>query len=390
MFKYIWIVFKKEIKDTFRDRKTIFISIIIPILIFPILTLALGSGVSDIIEEDTKPINIAVISENDNGLLKYLNTHEGVNIVNTDEPKKSLEKLEVKAIVKIDKYFDEKVNNGEFGTVEIIYDESSQKSLMAYPRLKSIVNEYSEIIVSKRLKELGTDNNILKVVDIKAISVAKEGGFGIIMFSMVLPMFLTIWSAVGGIPAATDLGAGEKERQTLEPLLTTRINRISLLIGKYFTVVVAGIIATLASLTGFIIATKLNSDLFGSISYLPINTILIIGLFCIGLTLTFSSLELAVSFYARNFKEAQTYLTPITIIMIIPAYLTMYLDGRAIPKVYFNIPIINVISIIKEALVSIYNPVHIGIVLIWMLIYIAVALIVTVKLFNKETVIFRN
>ncbi|WP_069651016.1 ABC transporter permease [Caloranaerobacter ferrireducens] len=390
MFKYIWIVFKKEIKDTFRDRKTIFTSIIIPILIFPILSLALGSGVSDIIEEDTKPINIAVISENNNGLLKYLTIHEGINIVNTDEPEKSLEKLEVKAIVKIDKYFDEKVNNDEFGTVEIIYDESSQKSSMAYPRLKSIINDYSQIIVSKRLKELGTDNNILKVVDIKAISIAKEGGFGIIMFSMMLPMFLTIWSAVGGIPAATDLGAGEKERQTLEPLLTTRINRTSLLIGKYFTVVVAGIIATLASLTGFIIATRLNSDLFGTISNLPINTILIIGLFCIGLTLTFSSLELAVSFYARNFKEAQTYLTPITIIMLIPTYLTMYLDGKAIPKVYFNIPIINVISIIKEALVSIYNPVHIGIVLIWMIIYIAVALTVTVKLFNKETVIFRN
>ncbi|WP_427340406.1 ABC transporter permease [Caloranaerobacter sp. DY30410] len=390
MFKYIWIVFRKEMKDTFRDRKTIFTSIIIPILIFPILSLALGSGASEIIEEGTRPIEIAVISENDNGLLKYLNTHEGINIVNTDAPEKSLEKLEVKAIVKIDKYFDEKVNKGEFGTVEIIYDESSQKSSMAYPRLKSIINDYSQIIVSKRLKELGTDNNILKVVDIKAISVAKEDGFGIIMFSMMLPMFLTIWSAVGGIPAATDLGAGEKERQTLEPLLTTRINRLSLLIGKYFTVVVAGIIATLASLTGFIIATKLNLNLFGTISNLPINTILIIGLFCIGLTLTFSSLELAVSFYARNFKEAQTYLTPVTIIMLIPAYLTMYLDGRAIPKVYFHIPIINIISIIKEALVSIYNPVHIGIVLIWTLIYIAVALTVTVKLFNKETVIFRN
>ncbi|KGG80106.1 hypothetical protein Y919_08030 [Caloranaerobacter azorensis H53214] len=390
MLKYIWIVFKKEMKDTFRDRKTIFTSIIIPILIFPILSLALGSGASEIIEEGAKPIDIAVISENDNGLLKYLNAHQGINIINTDEPEKSLEKLEVKAIVKIDKYFDEKVNKGEFGTVEIMYDESSQKSSMAYPKLKSIINDYSKIIVSKRLKELGADNNILKVVDIKAISVAKEDGFGIIMFSMMLPMFLTIWSAVGGIPAATDLGAGEKERQTLEPLLTTKVNRISLLIGKYFTVVVAGIIATLASLTGFIIATKLKADLFGTISTLPINTILIIGLFCIGLTLTFSSLELAISFYARNFKEAQTYLTPVTIIMLIPAYLTMYLDGKAIPNAYFHIPVINVISIIKEALVSIYNPVHIGVVLIWVIIYISIALMVTVKMFNKETVIFRN
>ncbi|QIB27169.1 ABC transporter permease [Caloranaerobacter azorensis] len=390
MLKYIWIVFKKEMKDTFRDRKTIFTSIIIPILIFPILSLALGSGASEIIEEGAKPIDIAVISENDNGLLKYLNAHQGINIINTDEPEKSLEKLEVKAIVKIDKYFDEKVNKGEFGTVEIMYDESSQKSSMAYPKLKSIINDYSKIIVSKRLKELGADNNILKVVDIKAISVAKEDGFGIIMFSMMLPMFLTIWSAVGGIPAATDLGAGEKERQTLEPLLTTKVNRISLLIGKYFTVVVAGIIATLASLTGFIIATKLKADLFGTISTLPINTILIIGLFCIGLTLTFSSLELAISFYARNFKEAQTYLTPVTIIMLIPAYLTMYLDGKAIPDAYFHIPVINVISIIKEALVSIYNPVHIGVVLIWVIIYISIALMVTVKMFNKETVIFRN
>lgn len=266
-----------------------------------------------------------------------------------------------------------------------------KKSGIAETRIREILGQFSDLIITERLREKGINPKILKPVNIKSTSVSvEENGMGMFIFSMILPMLLTIWSAVGGIPAATDLGAGEKERQTLEPLLTINASRLSIILGKYFAVVVAGIIATLGSLLGFIIASKISPNFLWVGVKLPIMSIVVIALFCIGLTLTFSSLELAVSFYARNFKEAQTYLTPITIIMIIPAYLTMYLDGRAIPKVYFNIPIINVISIIKEALISIYNPVHIGIVLIWMLIYIAVALIVTVKLFNKETVIFRN
>jgi sodium transport system permease protein len=387
----MWIVLKKEIKDTFRDRKTIFTSIIIPILIFPILSLAIGSGTSDFINETEKPVDIAVIGDIENRLFKYLNEHQGVNVINVDDPYEALDKLKIKAIVRINKGFEENIEKDKMGDIEIIYDETSQKSGIAESRIREILSQFLNLIIIERLSEEGIDPDILNPVNIKSTSVSvEESGMGMFIFSMILPMLLTIWSAVGGIPAATDLGAGEKERQTLEPLLTTNASRLSIILGKYFTVVIAGIIATIASLIGIIIASKVSPSFLGTGVKLPVMSIAIIALFCVGLTLTFSSLELTISFYARNFKEAQTYLTPLTIILLIPAYLTMYLDGKAIPEGYFNIPIINTIAIIKEALVSIFNINHILIVSVWTIIYIALAMYVTVKMFNKESVIFRN
>lgn len=390
MNKFTKIVFKKEIMDTFRDKKTIFSSIIIPIIIFPLIAFVIGLGSSDMVKESKEPVQIALLSEENNGLEMFLKSNDNVNIIKTKDYKKTLDKLEAKVVVKIGGDFDEKIKNGEKPEINLIYDDTSQKSEMAKSRIEQIILSYTNHIVVKRLENEGINPQILEPVDIKSSSVSKEGGTGLLLFSMLLPFMLTIWSAVGGIPAATDLGAGEKERQTLEPLLTTKANRISILMGKYFTVVLAGIIATTASLIGFLIATKINPEFLGESATLSIKSIAIITLVCLEMALAFSSIELAISFYARNFKEAQTYLSPVSILLMVPAYLTMFVDGRAVPEYYFHIPIINTIGIIKEVIVSVYDFKHILITTGWNLVYIALFLMITVKMFEKETVIFRN
>lgn len=388
-FKYAMIVLKKELKDTFRDKKTIFSSIIIPILIFPIMAFALGFATNDIINDDQKPIDIALISNGETKLEEFFKESGQVNIVNTDDPDKALEELTVRAIVKVEPGFDSKIESGTMGNVEVIYDQSSQKSDMGTSRLTYLIESYSQAITNERLKAIGVDLEALKAVSIISTSVSKDGGMGLMIFSMIFPMLITIYSAISGLATATDLGAGEKERQTLEPLLTTQASRLSILGGKFFAVFISGVIGTAASLIGFFIASKMNPDFLGTGVSLPLTPILVIGLFCAGLNLIFSGLELTISFYARNFKEAQTYLAPLSVILLIPAYMTMYLDGKAVPEVYFHIPIINTIAIIKEALVQIIDPVHILIVLGWTLAYIVGSLFLTVSMFKKESVIFR-
>ncbi len=388
-FKYALIVLKKELKDTFRDKKTIFSSIIIPILIFPIMAFALGFATNDIMNDDKKPIDIALINNGEIKLKSFFEESGQVNILDTEDPDKALEELTIKAIVKIEKGFDAKIENGTMGNVEVIYDQSSQKSDMATSRLNSLIEAYSQTITNERLNALGIDLESLRAVSIKSTSVSKDGGIGLMIFSMIFPMLITMYSAISGLATATDLGAGEKERQTLEPLLTTKASRLSILSGKFFAVFISGVIGTVASLIGFFIASKMNPNFLGTGVTLPLTHILVIGLFCAGLNLIFSGLELTISFYARNFKEAQTYLAPLSVILLIPAYMTMYLDGKAVPEVYFHIPIINTIAIIKEALVQIIDPVHILIVLGWTLAYIVGSLLLTVNMFKKESVIFR-
>lgn len=390
MNKYTWIVFKKEIIDTFRDKKTIISSIIIPIIIFPLIAFFMGLGSSDLIKESKEPIDVGIIYEKENLLTEYLDNNDQINIKEVKDINKALDKLDVKAVVKVDNEFDKKVEIGEKPEVEILYDDSSQKSSIAFSRISEIINNYSQIIVTNRLNELGIDPEILHPIAVEGKSIAKEGGEGLMMFAMMLPFILTIWSVAGGIPAATDLGAGEKERQTLEPLLTTKASRTSILMGKYFTVVLAGVIGTIASLIGFFIASKISPEFIGEGAVLPLKSIGIITFVCLQLAFTFASIELAISFYARNFKEAQTYLSPLTIVLMVPAYFTMFTDGRSVPEYYFHIPIMNTIGVIKEVIVSIYNYKHIITTSIWNLIYIVLFLFITVRMFEREEVIFRN
>lgn len=389
---YTWIVFKKELTDTFRDRKTIITSILIPILIFPIITFVMGVAMQGFFDDVESHIPIAVIGE-ESALTAYLSSSDLVDIRTVSDPMKALAELDVFVVVETPPEFSSDLDAEETAEVVLHYDEASQKSSMAMGSVQGLISQFQQSVVQDRLESLGMDPEILKAVNMesRALDASQSGSpVGSMIYMMLLPLMLTMWSAVGGIPAATDLGAGEKERQTLEPLLTTRASRSQILFGKYFAVVVASVMGMIASLIGFGLATVLNPSVLSSGGLLPLQAILVIAVACLGLNFTFSAFELAISFYARNFKEAQTYLSPVTILVMIPAYFTLYLDGKLIPETYFHIPIINTIAIIKEALAQIYNPRHLLIVGIWLMVYIGIALFYTRRMFNRESVVFRN
>ncbi|WP_202708259.1 ABC transporter permease [Sporosalibacterium faouarense] len=391
--KYTWIVLKKELTDIFRDKKTLITSILIPILVFPIMAFVIGMGTDKFIDDSSQDISIAIISEEESKLESFIRDHEGINVVAPDNPEEALSELDIKAIIKIPQGVDQQIENDEMPDIEILYDSTSTNSDSARSRVAGIIGEYSQSIVFNRLEELGIDPQVLNPISVSSTPIAnqdEDAGLGIMILSMLLPLMLTVWAAVGGIPAATDLGAGEKERQTLEPLLTTRANRLSLLMGKYFAVVIAAIMGTIAALIGFGIAGKINPNFMGTGSGMPLKSAVAVGILCIGLALVFSALELAISFFARSFKEAQTYLSPLTIVVMLPAYLTMYLDGKEIPEYFFHIPLVNTIAVIKESIVLVFNIQHILIVSGWTILYIALALFLTVKMFNKESVMFRS
>lgn len=391
MDRYMRIVLKKELIDIMRDKKTLITSFLIPILIFPIMAFAMGASVGEVMKDASKPVPIAIEGEVDSEFGVFLRENENVSVKEYEEPLEALNDLEIYAVVDIKPEFIEALSSKNTAKLNILYDESSQKSSMGIGRVEEIVREFAQLKRDERLNELGINPEILEVISIDSVSVASEEESGITMMlvTMIVPMLLAIWAATGCIAPATDIGAGEKERQTLEPLLTTNVSRTSLLLGKYFAVVISGVLATFASLIGFSLAAMINPSMFATIS-LSINALLVIGLAAIGLTMAFAALELAISFYARNFKEAQTYLAPITFIVLIPAYFTMYLDGKLVPATYFHIPIINTISIIKEVLVGIFNPIHLGVVFVWTAVYVAVAIGFVLNLFKKESVIFRN
>lgn len=390
----IYIVMKKELTDLFRDKKTFLMAILIPLVMFPLLFGIMGKAINKTENDLKKDTKIAVKEKQESSLTKFLKRQQGIKVIESIDVDKDIKEGKIYLAIKIPDDFDENIVKENNPEIEVIYDNSSQNSLSTYSAIKGYIEQYSKVIVGERLDKRGINISILNPVKITEKTTEKEdSGTGKFMLSLMLPLLIVLYSVTGPLPAATDLGAGEKERGTLEPLLTTKASRMSLLWGKFLAITIMGLITNIATIIGLIFASKQSGSILtlGGGSYsLSIGIIILIGVFALLTTMVFGAIELSISIYARSFKEASTYLSPLTIIAMVPTYATYMLDAKNISMVYFNIPLSNVICIMKEFIAGIYNPVHIGLTLGWTIIYIFVSILFARFMFSREEVIFRT
>ena len=295
-------------------------------------------------------------------------------------------------MLEIPKDFDKDIQQEKDINVNITYDNVSQQSSEAMNIINSYIDQYSKVVVKTRLDKRNINTNILTPVTIQSKTSAKEkDSQGKMVISLMLPLLLIIYSVSGPIAPATDLGAGEKERGTLEPLLTTQAGRLSLLWGKFLAITIMGAITTAASLTGLFIAMSQKNGIFSGVSVqFPLKAVLLIALVSVLITMVFGALELAISIYARSFKEAQTYLSPLMIVAFIPAYGTYMLDAKSIDPMYFHIPLANASCLIKELVSGIYNVQHMFITFGWIAVYVLASILFARYMFSREDVIFRT
>ncbi|HSQ33505.1 MAG TPA: ABC transporter permease [Peptostreptococcaceae bacterium] len=388
------IVLKKELKDLFRDKKTFIMGILIPLLLIPVMFYVMDKSMSSFMEDAEKSITIGIQDESNGSFGEFIKSQKNIDVKESNDFEEDVKNGDIDVAIKIPKNFEENLQKEKQSELTIIYDNSSQSSSTAFSFINSYIDVYSKEIVKVRLKQRNIDESILTPIVVKEkTSVDSSKGEGILMLSSMLPMFLIIYSVTGPLAAATDLGAGEKERGTLEPLLSTQAGRLSLLWGKFLAITVMGIITSAAFIVGVLISMNKSKNMFGgdiSGINLSLGSLAIIGLICILITMVFGAIELAISIYSRSFKEAQTYLSPITIIALIPAYATFMLDPKNIDLIYFNIPVVNAIVLIKEAIAGVFDPIHIGLTFGWLLIYILISILFARYMFNREDVIFRT
>ncbi|SNX53989.1 ABC transporter permease [Thermoanaerobacterium sp. RBIITD] len=391
-FRHIYIVLKKELKDIFRDRKTWIFTLLLPILFLPVMMYFIAGGVQSFTSEKASDVKIAVRDEGNNEQFINFLKSTGITVEKIDDPKVALEKGNIRAVINIPANFEKDLNEGKNSSVTIQNDESNPKSSTAKTMLENYIKEYSNSIVKQRLMAKGIDPSILEPITLKFENVASENKMAGSFLSFIVPMLLALWTATGGMGAATDLAAGEKERGTLEPLLTTSPSRLSIMSGKYLAVTIMSILSAAASLIGLYVAFAMNPKFFGLSGGFKI-TGFIMGIMILTSILTaaiFAAIELALSTYARSFKEGQTYLTPVTFIAMIPAYMIMYTIPTEIPVYYFVIPIFGTISIFKELLYGIINITHMGMFVATSLIYIIAAIYLASTMFKKEWALFRT
>jgi len=401
--RHVWIVFKKEVKDIIRDKRTVITNIVIPMILIPLINILVGGGVEKMQRDIEENITVTLSENSRTDEIKSLVENEilkdkpNIRLIDTDNPIDAVRDNGVRLVLEFDSDYKQKLIEEKPFVIKLMYDKSSTKSEAAVSIVSQAINEYNMRLVAERLTQKGIDLEVLEPAKVEPVNVAEENQGGNMVLMMTLPMIIALLVVVGGIPAATDLVAGEKERNTFEPLLTTKPDRASILIGKYLTVTLFSFVSIIAIGIGYVIGYIINpsSVTMGTGEQLtggniPPLALVLSVLITVILGMTFAGIQIALSTYARSFKEAQTYLSFLIFAAMIPAYATMFTQPSDIKIYVFLIPILNTISTFKMILGGVIDYTALLIALVSSLVYLAVTLAFTASLFNKEKVLFRS
>ncbi|MDG1346733.1 MAG: ABC transporter permease [Crocinitomicaceae bacterium] len=388
-------IFLKELKDTLRDKRTLMMMIVIPVLIFPII-LYITAGISNSFEKEaaTKSIKIGFIGDAESAVIQEF-MHMPKNLGKFDlEPyadQTTLEKdvkndsLQMGLIVPNDYLENERSMKPVKCTV--IYNATDLGISDRAEKYMELVEKNAE---KKRYKALELDEEKLQpiVTEYKNIASKKEmigklaGG--------ILPYVFIAFGFIGCMYPAIDLFTGEKERGTIETLLTTPVSRIQILIGKMAVVVLSGLLAATSALVGLFFAIKVmslegNAQIMDIVqSILTPGFVLMLFFLLFPLTVFFAGVMVPIAVYAKSFKEAQSIITPLNIAMVLPAMVGLF-PGIELNIVTACIPVVNIVLSTKELIAGTLEPSLLFLSFGIMVALAMVAVFISYKRFDKET-----
>jgi len=393
----IFSIFKKELTDVLRDRRTLFFMIAMPVIVMPLIFIgSLKFQEYQNKKSEEKILNIALVNESGETKIRdYILNQKGVNLIediDADSLEAGIKSDSLQGGLYIGKNFLNNISTNQMGAVEIYYKSSDLMS-KAKKRINNALDQYKNEVVAGRLLRFDIDKNLLEPLQIidKDMSTKKET-IGKALGGLV-PYMLVIFIFLGAMYPAIDLGAGEKERGSLETLLSSPATKFEITMGKLMVVSLTGLVSGLISVVGitapmyFIdnIPDQIKSTVLEIIS--PFMIISVVFLM-IPIAIFFASMLLSISFYARSFKEAQSLMGPLNIIIIVPLMLTLG-PGIEIDHITALIPLINVGLLTKEILAGSVEPIFFIETLSSLLFFAAIGIRFSVYWFNKENTIFR-
>lgn len=406
-FKQILTVWKKEVKDTVRDRRTLMSMLILPLLLMPLILVGITKfTVYQANQAEKQDSKVAILgSENGLSLVEFLRKQDKISIVQTTDAKKEVKDKKIDAAIEIPADFEATLAEQKPADLKVYGNSTGSSSDVVLGRLTAAFSLYSNSVLAARFQKQKINPSVLASVGFTPVDLSTESERGGYLLSFLIPLFIVMWSLIGGQYTAIDVSAGEKERKTLESLLLTPINRLSLVTGKFLAVATASFVSVVVSLGSIFVAVKygvltstegLNTASAGSppignlsISLEPaaIGFILLVSVLLI---LMFSALILSVGIFAKSYREAQSYISPAYLVVILPIVIINTVQGFSPSTWFFVIPVVNASLLFKELLVGTYELSHIAASVASLLVFSALAIAVATIIYSKERILFSD
>ena len=408
---HIVTIYLKELRDSLRDRRTLISTIVVPTLVMPGLFFGAGAVMTKVVKQARdEATSVMIMGGADSpGLVRAIKEDKRFRVVETSGDFKTLiSEKRVRVAVELPAGFEAALRAGEVKTVTIFHYEGEMKSGMGASEVEKFLRAFREKTVEARLADRGLPLALIKPFETTRQNVAPPEKVGGNIAGGFIPYLIIMLCFTGAMYPAIDLTAGEKERGTMETLLCSPVNRLNIVLGK-FLMVLTGSLATIAlSLASMTLTILIGGNLMsagkgmGAMSggaagansgsdFIPfIDPVGVLGVFAMiaPVAVLFAAVLLAVSLFAKSYKEAQSYVAPLIFVIILPAMIGM-LPGVELSAKTALVPILNLSLVCKEMLSGVWNWGYIAIIFGSTSVYAAAALAVTVRMFNREDVIFR-
>jgi sodium transport system permease protein len=395
-------IYAKELTDSLRDRRTLISMIVLPTVLMPLLMFGLGSAASHIVSKARAEVpRIMVVCGADSPGVRDELERTGKFRLETATPewKELISDKKVRAAVEIPDGFERALGQGAAPTVTVYDYQGELKSGLAADQLTGFFTALRDRATARLLSSHGLPARIARPFEVARSNVASPAKRGGNLLGGLIPYLIVMLCLVGSSYPAMDITAGEKERGTMETLLCSPASRTDIVLGKFLMVLTGSLSAVFFSLVSLGVTMLVltfaakHAAGAGSRSFeLPtIDPLGLVGVLAmvVPVAVLFSAVVFSIALFAKSQKEAQSYMTPLMMAVIMPCAVAI-LPGIELTLGLALVPIANVSLVCKEMLSGVWHWGFIAVIFCSTAVYAAAALSVAVKMFGRESVLFRT
>ena len=376
----LWNILKKELRELFRDKKSLAMMLVIPIFI-PLLVIGMSALFESQVSKDVSEYNKI-----------------GFAYEMTEEEKNIAEEMNIEIINGNEEELKEKYDNGEINlyitkqdSKYIINTDGSDNSTFASSLMETYFNTYKQYLQQSYLQENNMNpNEVLNIITVEENVLEQDNYFADYIKNYAF-LFIMMAITVSATYPATDTTAGERERGTLETLLTFPIKSKDIIVGKFLGVTVSSIITGIISLLLAIVSLVVTKNMFSiyegiDVMFSPI-TIVFAVIVIIAYSFFISGLCIAIASTSKTFKEAQSALTPLTFISFFPGMIAFMMGITSTP-ILSIVPFLNFTLIFTDINNGTIDLLNIGLMAISTIIYISLVFAHIIKQYKSEKALF--
>lgn len=402
-------VYLKELTDTLRDKRTLITTFLIPTIAIPGIMFGAGFVMTKIVKKaQTEATSVMVIgAEHAPEIVETLEADENFRVIPEAENYEELiSNKRIRVALEIPENYHADLAASRHTDINVYHYKGEMKSGMGRSALVDHLVDYRSELVEADLAERDLPKTLVRPFTVVSKNVAPPEKVGGNAFGGFVPYIVVILCMTGAMYPAMELTAGEKERGTMETLLCSPVDRVNIVLGKFLMTLSASLATMALSLIMFVVSAVGAAKFFaggsggaeaaasggggGGDFIMLIDPMGILGVAALILPLAvlFAAGLITVSLFAKSFKEAQSYVSPLMIVVILPAMMGL-LPGVELSWQTAMIPITSLSLACKEMLSGVWNWHYLATIMGSQILYAAIALWLCVKMFNRESVLFR-